>query len=116
MFDDIVDVEDEHHESDIAEFAMVGSAGISGHKTVWKEISAYAPEDNTPRYSLHGLNTPIGATGQGISVTPQAGFDGLRDLPIVNQGDFFLQAEDYGRAINDWFNFDMTDPMYTRID
>ncbi|KAE8362442.1 hypothetical protein BDV27DRAFT_18439 [Aspergillus caelatus] len=115
MFDGIIDVEDQCHESDVAEFSMVGTAGISGHKTAWKEISAYAPEDNTPRHQLNRLNTPIGSTSQGPSATQLGGVDSLTDLNMINQGDFFLQAEDYGRAIHDWFNFDMTDPMYGRM-
>ncbi|KAI9045550.1 uncharacterized protein KD926_007966 [Aspergillus affinis] len=36
MFDDVVDLESVRHE-DVAEFAMVGSAGISGHKSAWKD-------------------------------------------------------------------------------
>ncbi|KAM5356476.1 hypothetical protein ACJ41O_003122 [Fusarium nematophilum] len=108
MFSDAITPQDEHREQDdVAEFAMVGSAGISGHKTVPREISAYAPEDSNAYHRLDELTTPTGAVVDEFSSGAGGGqFEG--DLNMVDQDSFFLQAEDFGRAINDWINFDMT--------
>ncbi|CAG8298736.1 unnamed protein product [Penicillium salamii] len=103
MFDDLVTSEVEHSQ-DVDECAMVGSAGISGHKTAWKGISAYAPQDNDPYKPLRNLTTPGGAVEEAHN---GRGFEGLGDLNTIDQGNFLLRAEDFGRAVNDWMKFDM---------
>lgn len=89
-----------------AEFDLVGSAGISGHKAVPKEIPFRAPNDDAP--------TPTatrGGNGSGDLLMPDMGlsvediyFEGVGGLG--DQENLFLQANDYGRAIDNWLNFD----------
>lgn len=107
LFDDVITSEGEHQQ-DVAECAMVGSAGISGHKTALRQIAAYAPQDNDPYKPLFNTTTPSIAAEQ-PNVPDERGFEGLGNLNTMDQGDLLLQAEDFGRAVNDWINFDMTD-------
>ncbi|KAM0421177.1 hypothetical protein ACHAPT_011069 [Fusarium lateritium] len=107
MFEAVITSEvDQQH--DVAEYALVGSAGMSGHKTALSEISAYAPQDSDPYEPLATLATPR-VRERGPGVLNERGFEAFGDLNSMDQGDFFLQAEDFGRAVNDWINFDMTD-------
>lgn len=110
MFDDTITMEANHHDQDVAEFAMVGSAGISGHKTALKEISAYAPNDNDPFEPLKTLAIPTsaGVPEEGQNTPKDRLFEDLVDMNMMDQSNLFLQAEDFGRAMNDWINFDMS--------
>ncbi|KAH8426805.1 uncharacterized protein LDX57_004535 [Aspergillus melleus] len=112
MFDKIIDLEFVRHDY-VAELAMVGSAGISGHKSAWKEISAYAPEDSAPHpppsSSSNPSFPPVHSVADGSNVPDERLFEGLGNLDMISQGDYLFQAEDFGRAINCWFNFNMTD-------
>ncbi|KAH8661155.1 hypothetical protein BGZ61DRAFT_539809 [Ilyonectria robusta] len=101
MFSDAITQEAENREQDVAEFAMAGSAGISGYKIVARENSAYAPEDDDAYHRLNKLTTPVGAAVEGFNVAEDHMFEGVGDMNMVDQGSFFLQAEDFGRAIND---------------
>lgn len=83
-----------------AEFPLVGSAGISGHQTVAKDLDAYPPD----------LVTTPPATGfaaaLGNSSTLSGENHGLVGDPLdgmVNEN-LFLAPESYGRAIEDWWN------------
>ncbi|KAJ5773224.1 transcriptional regulator family: Fungal Specific TF [Penicillium paradoxum] len=77
------------------DFSLIGSAGISGHKTVAPECVTYPPEQTEDLM-------------QGPSQTsPTMGFGGL---PGDTQMDFsggdtlLLQLQDYGRAFEDWLS------------
>ncbi|KAM0426095.1 hypothetical protein ACHAPT_008726 [Fusarium lateritium] len=109
LFGDPITIEADQREQDISEFAMVGSAGISGHKTVPKEVTAYAPEDNEGYHSINPPNTPTGALVSGFNVGEDRFFDSFGDMnQMMDQDNSFLQAEDFGKAIDNWFNFDMS--------
>ncbi|VUC24981.1 unnamed protein product [Clonostachys rosea] len=106
IFDDAITLED-RQQQDVTECATVGSAGLFGHRTARKEHFAYPPQEGN--YALHSTPTPTGEIGGPGYLTEQA-FLGLGDLNMVDQQDYFpLQAEDFGKAINDWISFDMTD-------
>lgn len=76
------------------EYDLVGSAGISGHRTVPKESPVYAPED-------------VAAPQDTAPVAPwtvenglMSGIDGESSYEAL-----FLQPNDFGWAIDDWMTF-----------
>jgi hypothetical protein len=83
--------------SDI-DFRLLGSAGISGHKTVVKGVADGPPESvSTPTEPTQERGThstlfmnPSGMMG-----------DMLGDM--INEN-LFVEPENYGRAIEDWWN------------
>lgn len=82
------------------DFPLVGSAGISGHKTVAKEVVAYPPESvSTPPASF--------TSGPDMHQVPSAEPFGLIGTPAEGMlnDNLFLAPESYGRAIEDWWNF-----------
>ncbi|KAE8361097.1 hypothetical protein BDV27DRAFT_167208 [Aspergillus caelatus] len=82
------------------DFPLVGSAGISGHKTVAKEVVAYPPESvSTPPASF--------TSGPDMHQAPSAEPFGLIGTPAEGMlnDNLFLAPESYGRAIEDWWNF-----------
>ncbi|KAE8163821.1 putative Zn(II)2Cys6 transcription factor [Aspergillus tamarii] len=82
------------------DFPLVGSAGISGHKTVAKEVVAYPPESvSTPPASF--------TSGPDMHQAPSAEPFGLIGTPAEGMlnDNLFLEPESYGRAIEDWWNF-----------
>ncbi|KNG89054.1 hypothetical protein ANOM_002928 [Aspergillus nomiae NRRL 13137] len=82
------------------DFPLVGSAGISGHKTVAKEVVAYPPESvSTPPASF--------TSRPDMQQAPSAEPFGLIDTPAEGMlnDNLFLAPESYGRAIEDWWNF-----------
>jgi hypothetical protein len=106
MFDDTITLED-RQQQDIAECATVGSAGLFGHKAARKEHFAYPPQEGNN--VLHSAPTTTGGIDGAGFLTEQP-FTGLGELNMVDQQDYFpLQAEDFGKAINDWISFDMPD-------
>ncbi|KAF5530808.1 c6 transcription factor [Fusarium mexicanum] len=112
MYDDIITSDAEGGEQDVGgDFAIVGSAGISGHKGALREISAYAPQDKDPYETLGNLATPgrNGSRMQESSIFGGRNFDNPPDFGTVDQDNFLLQSEDFGRAVNDWMNLDMAD-------
>ncbi|KAL6912502.1 hypothetical protein FSST1_010262 [Fusarium sambucinum] len=112
MYDDTITLDAEHGEQDVGgDFAIVGSAGISGHKGALREISAYAPQDKDPYDALGNLATPGRNRMQESNIFGYRNSDNPPDLGAVDQDDFLLQAEDFGRAINDWMNLDMMDTL-----
>ncbi|KAM3508152.1 hypothetical protein MY10362_001357 [Beauveria mimosiformis] len=94
-----------------AEFDLVGSAGISGHKTVSKETPAYAPNEDAPPTS----GVLVGGGGGGmeemggeasamlVSVEDRF-FEGIGGLD--GEEHLFLQANDFGKAIDTWLSHD----------
>ena len=84
-----------HHEARSVEYDLVGSAGISGHKTVPKESPAYAPEDiATPK-------EPSTALSWSFEDRLVGGIDEVSSYEAL-----LLQPNDFGRAIDEWLNFD----------
>lgn len=75
------------------DFALIGSAGISGHKTVASECVTYPPEQT---------EDPIQAPSQTSPIMDLSGLPG--DLNVEDPGNdtLFLQLQDYGRAFEDW--------------
>ncbi|KAK2612531.1 hypothetical protein QQS21_001469 [Conoideocrella luteorostrata] len=89
-----------------AEFDLVGSAGISGHKAVSKETPAYAPNEDvppTPRFLDNIDEIDQTAPDIGVSVEDRF-FGGIGGLD--EQEHLFLQANDFGKAIDNWLSFD----------
>ncbi|KAM3453312.1 hypothetical protein MY3296_003903 [Beauveria thailandica] len=98
-----------------AEFDLVGSAGISGHKAVSKETPAYAPNEDAPPTS----GVLVGGSGGGGGMEMEMGggeasamlvsvegrfFEGIGGLD--GQEHLFLQANDFGKAIDTWLSHD----------
>ncbi|KAF5577038.1 polyketide synthase [Fusarium pseudocircinatum] len=114
MYDDIITLDAEHGGQDVGgDFAIVGSAGISGHKGALREISAYAPQDKDPYETLGNLATPSRDRSimQESNIFGDRNCDNLPDLGLVDQDNFLLQAEDFGRAVNDWMSLDIIDAL-----
>lgn len=81
-----------------AEFNLIGSAGISGHRSVPKGIPAYAPGERPVVREHDPPNTEM-------NLLADEGLFEIQDL-INDQESAFLQSNDYERAIDDWLNFD----------
>ncbi|KAM0541263.1 hypothetical protein ACHAPJ_013308 [Fusarium lateritium] len=114
MYDDIITPNPGSAEESVeGNFSIVGSAGISGHKGALKQFSAYAPQDRNPYEILGTPATIVEGSGRWQDdVTFGRGiYDGLPDFGLMDQDNFLLQAEDFGRAMNDWMNLDMTDVL-----
>ncbi|KAJ5550125.1 transcriptional regulator family: Fungal Specific TF [Penicillium sp. DV-2018c] len=81
------------------DFALIGSAGISGHKTVAPECVTYPPEQTEDPLQAPSQTSPsVGFAG--LPREPQMDFDGADTL--------FLQLQDYGRAFEDWLSLNPT--------
>ncbi|OAA73463.1 hypothetical protein ISF_00364 [Cordyceps fumosorosea ARSEF 2679] len=111
-----------------AEFDLVGSAGISGHKAVSKETPAYAPNEDSapppppppplPPLTTGGVGVLVGSSGGGMG---DMGEDGTAGPMLVSVEDrffegiggldgeehLFLQANDFGKAIDTWLSHDV---------
>ena len=75
------------------EYDLVGSAGISGHKTVPKESPVYAPEEVAGH--LDGAPVaPWAENGFMSGVDEESNYEAL-----------LLQPNDFGWAIDDWMSF-----------
>lgn len=77
------------------DFSLIGSAGISGHKTVAPECVTYPPEQAEDPLQAPSQTSPTMDLG-GILGDPQMDFSGGDTL--------FLQLQDYGRAFEDWLS------------
>lgn len=84
-----------------ADFNLIGSAGISGHRTVPKGIPIYAPGEQPQRSGFIGLEGSVMDDHFQID-------EGLFEMPsMANEQDrAFLQSNDFTRAIDSWLNFD----------
>lgn len=78
------------------EYALIGSAGISGHRTVAKELVSYPPEDGPPVYGDQNQFPNLDFSG--LTGSPELGLSG--------SGGGLLQPQDYGRLIENWLNFE----------
>lgn len=78
------------------DFALIGSAGLSGHKTVASECVTFPPEQ-----AEHILQDPdtLGHHSTAIDL-PELSEDPGLDLNCDDT--LFLQLQDYGRAFEDW--------------
>ncbi|BCS20391.1 fungal specific transcription factor domain-containing protein [Aspergillus puulaauensis] len=83
-------------------FPLVGSAGITGHKTVAKEIYTHPPETVTTPPAVQA-EAPA-AVVPSIDLDP---FGMIGDPTLEGITDhMFLEPESYGRAIEDWWEGD----------
>ncbi|KUM56216.1 hypothetical protein ACN42_g11006 [Penicillium freii] len=81
------------------DFTLIGSAGISGHKTVAPECVTYPPEQT---------EDPIQTPSQ---TSPRMDFSGLpgdANMDFSGGDTLFLQLQDYGRAFEDWLSVNPT--------
>lgn len=80
------------------DFALIGSAGLSGHKTVASECVTYPPEQ-----SEHVMQDQDALSQNPAALDlPDLSGDPTLDL---NCGDtLYLQLQDYGRAFEDWLS------------
>lgn len=85
---------------DIAEpdFALIGSAGISGHKTVAQECVTYPPEQTEHSTQLQQ------ELGQILPNVPVTNLAGDPNLNFAGEETLFLQMQDYGKAFEDWLS------------
>lgn len=70
------------------EFGLIGSAGISGHKTVARNLVTYYPPEQVLQPTPPDMSALLGEPG-GLTGTPD---------------NAFLQAQDYGRFIDNWLD------------
>lgn len=84
-------------------YDLVGSAGISGHKTVAKDTPLYAPGQGESTNNACGNRTESNASAfrESLQENIRENF-GLTTEP----DNVFLQADDFGRAIDEWLNLD----------
>ncbi|KAL4786420.1 hypothetical protein BJX76DRAFT_118153 [Aspergillus varians] len=71
------------------EFALIGSAGISGHKTVVRNLVTYYPPEQVLQPTPPDLSALLGDPGMGLTGTAT---------------NAFLQPQDYGRFIDNWLD------------
>ena len=81
------------------DFALIGSAGISGHKTVAPECVTYPPEHT---------EDPIQTPCQTSPTIDFAGLAGEPNMEFTGGDTLFLQLQDYGRAFEDWLSVNPT--------
>lgn len=83
-------------------FPLVGSAGITGHRTVAKEIYTHPPETVTTPPAVQA-EAPAAAVSS-IDLDP---FGMIADPTLEGITDhMFLEPESYGRAIEEWWEGD----------
>lgn len=93
-----------------AEYDLIGSAGISGHKAVMSQGPVYAPDEENSSVGTATMENPLEFIPH-QQVIPEMGFP-IGDVYLDGVGgcgdqeNMFIQANDYGRAIGDWFDFD----------
>ncbi|KZL76610.1 c6 transcription factor [Colletotrichum incanum] len=99
------DAEDLSTGTDAADFDLVGSAGISAHKAVPNQAAVYAPDEDIAPVAVPENSTPGGQSlgDMGPSFEDMF-FEGVG--PFGDQANRFIEANDYGRAIDDWLNLD----------
>lgn len=76
------------------EYDLVGSAGISGHKTVPKESPVYAPEEVAGHLDGAPMAPWAAENGFMSGIDEESNYEAL-----------LLQPNDFGWAINDWMSF-----------
>jgi hypothetical protein len=81
------------------DFALIGSAGMSGHKTVAAECVTYPPEQ-----TQDFIQAPR-------QTSPTMDLSGLPDdstMEVPSSDTLFLQLQDYGKAFEDWLSINPT--------
>lgn len=76
------------------DFALIGSAGISGHKTVASECVTYPPEQ--AEHQEEG--------GPKVPAINPADLAGDPNLDFASEETLMLQLEDYDKAFEDWLS------------
>ncbi|KAJ6062991.1 hypothetical protein N7499_011850 [Penicillium canescens] len=91
----------DHTVGDITErdFTLIGSAGISGHKTVAAECVTYPPEQT---------EDPVQAPSQIAPTMDLSGLPGDPNVDFMSGDGLYLQLQDYGRAFEDWLSVNPT--------
>lgn len=91
---------DETDSSPAAKFDLVGSAGISGHKAVPTEAPLYPPDENLEAPPARDPSpNALGSYSSMLELGLSAEARGVNEPENL-----FLQANDFGRAIDDWLN------------
>lgn len=85
-----------------AEFDLVGSAGISGHRTVPKECPVYPPDDTATLPEQPSEAPDIGFEEALPSTDLYRYLDGVE--VDSNYEGLSFQAHDFSRVIEDWMN------------
>ncbi|GJC83331.1 hypothetical protein ColLi_06169 [Colletotrichum liriopes] len=99
------DADDLAPATDAADFDLVGSAGISAHKAVPNQAAVYAPDEDIAPVAVPESATPAGQSlGDAGPSFEDIFFEGAG--PFGDQANRFIEANDYGRAIDDWLNLD----------
>lgn len=85
-------------------FDLVGSAGISGHRTVPKECPIYPPDDvATPPEQQEPSEAADMMLGEAMASTDMYRYlDGVE--VDSNYEGLSFQAQDFSRVIDDWMN------------
>ncbi|KAL4969947.1 Zn(II)2Cys6 transcription factor [Aspergillus stella-maris] len=71
------------------DFQLIGSAGISGHKTVARNLATYYPPGQVLQPTPPDLSALLGEPGTGLAGTAN---------------NAFFQPQDYGRFIDNWLD------------
>lgn len=79
-------------------FSLIGSAGISGHKTVAAECVTYPPEQTEHSSQLQQ------ELGQAAPVIDFPDFTEDSNLDFTGGETLFLQLQDYEKAFGDWLS------------
>jgi hypothetical protein len=80
------------------DFSLIGSAGISGHKTVASECVTYPPEQAEHSSQLQQ------ELGQAAPVIDLPDFTEDPNFDFEGGETLFLQLQDYERAFGDWLS------------
>ncbi|KAJ6179426.1 Zn(II)2Cys6 transcription factor [Penicillium mononematosum] len=84
-----------------AEFDLVGSIGISGHKAIPMKTPLFPPDGDASASTQGSFGNIPGISSNFDMGVPV-------DAPGLNEQEgFFLQPTDFGRAIDDWLNFEL---------
>ncbi|KAH8647737.1 hypothetical protein BX600DRAFT_484365 [Xylariales sp. PMI_506] len=88
-----------------AEFDLIGTAGIYGHRAVPKQTPLYAPTENAIPLAKAGYAPHKILAWAGSETTPESAH--IRAMGgSSGQDNMFLCADEYGKAIENWLDFD----------
>lgn len=97
------DVSDLSADGRAADFDLVGSAGLCGHKAMADEAAVWPPNEGPPPINLLENVSLSGQSEGGLSPSfEDILFEGVG--PFGDQTNRFFDGNDYGRAIDDWLN------------
>ncbi|TDZ13725.1 hypothetical protein C8035_v009134 [Colletotrichum spinosum] len=86
-----------------AEFDLVGSAGISAHKAMPNQAAVWPPSEEHAHEVSEEVQLEPAVGDFGTSFEDMF-FEGVE--PFGEQANRFFDGNDYGRAIDDWLNFE----------